>query len=399
MAAFGVGAAGKVRQAVHRQVDLAGAAAVAEALEVAGELRGQVSLPDQLQEGAAGVTTGEYGAGRELAAVGQDHAPGGPLFNDDLGDRGLGADGGAGGDGGAGDGFGDGAGAPAGETPGAEGSVDLAHVVVQKHVGRAGGTHAEHGADDAGDAHGRLEDVGFEPLVEVVCGAGGHQLEEGRAQVRVHVAQALAVGGEVQQVAGMEGVQARGFGIDDGLHKARNAAHELAEARVDLRVPGAEGGDLPARARALHPAAQGATVQAGGEGGFEGQDAEAVTGEFEIAHDPGAQQADHIGTDGVDEARVDLLADAGAAEDMALFEDQDLLAGAGQVGGGGQAVVATADDDGVPGASAGGAAGDLDFARSPGAFLVVPGNGVGGELHGSLGGDWTLAQARLCAGL
>jgi hypothetical protein len=38
---------------------------------------------------------------------------------------------------------------------------------------------------------------------------------------------------------------------------------------------------------------------------------------------------------------------AGAADDVAAFEDQHLPAGAREVSGGGQAVMTAADDDGV----------------------------------------------------
>ena len=52
-----------------------------------------------------------------------------------------------------------------GEAPGAERAVDLAHVVVQQHVGRARRMRAEEGADDAAGGLGALERVEFEPVV------------------------------------------------------------------------------------------------------------------------------------------------------------------------------------------------------------------------------------------
>src|SRR6267143_1139739 len=78
---------------------------------------------------------------------------------------------------GGGDGVADGAGAAAAESPGPEGAVDFAHVMVQENVSGAGGTDAEEGADDAGGGHGGFEDVGLEPLVEKIGGAHGHELD------------------------------------------------------------------------------------------------------------------------------------------------------------------------------------------------------------------------------
>ena len=68
--------------------------------------------------------------------------------------------------------------AAAREAPGAEGAVDLAHVVMQEHVGGARGAHAQEGADDPAGRHGGLQDVGLEPLVEQVHRAHGHELDQ-----------------------------------------------------------------------------------------------------------------------------------------------------------------------------------------------------------------------------
>ena len=76
-----------------------------------------------------------------------------------------------------GDRVGDRARAAAREAPRAEGAVDLAHVVVQQHVGRARRAHAEERADDARGRHRRLQHVGLEPLVEEVDGAHRHELD------------------------------------------------------------------------------------------------------------------------------------------------------------------------------------------------------------------------------
>src|ERR1700731_4411275 len=47
----------------------------------------------------------------------------------------------------------DGAGATAAEAPGAEGSIDFAHIVMQENVSGAGRSDAQEGADDSGSGH------------------------------------------------------------------------------------------------------------------------------------------------------------------------------------------------------------------------------------------------------
>ena len=66
---------------------------------------------------------------------------------------------------------------PLRKTPRAKRPVDLAHVVMEQHVGGAGRPHAQERADDARRGHRRLQDVGLEPLIEEVGRAHRHELE------------------------------------------------------------------------------------------------------------------------------------------------------------------------------------------------------------------------------
>ena len=63
----------------------------------------------------------------------------------------------------------------------------------------------------------------------------------------------------------------------------------------------------------------------------------------------GPEQAHDVAEDREAEAREDLLGDGGAAEDVALLEDEGLHPGAGEVGRADEAVVAATDDDRVVG--------------------------------------------------
>ena len=69
--------------------------------------------------------------------------------------------------------------------------------------------------------------------------------------------------------------------------------------------------------------------------------------QIELADDLGPQQRDDVRADGEAEAGKDLFRDRRAAEDMTALEDEHGSAGPGEIGSGGQTVVATADDDDV----------------------------------------------------
>jgi hypothetical protein len=60
------------------------------------------------------------------------------------------------------------------------------------------------------------------------------------------------------------------------------------------------------------------------------------------------QQAGEIGTGRHPDAGKGLFDGAGAADAQPRFEDENTLAGAREIGSAGEAVVACADDDGVP---------------------------------------------------
>ena len=69
--------------------------------------------------------------------------------------------------------------------------------------------------------------------------------------------------------------------------------------------------------------------------------------QLELADDLRTQEGDDVGEDAEAVARHDLLGDGRTAEDVTAFQDQDRLAGLREVGRGHEAVVASADHDGV----------------------------------------------------
>ena len=84
-----------------------------------------------------------------------------------------------------------------------------------------------------------------------------------------------------------------------------------------------------------------------GDAALVGDHLQAVSAAARGRADLRAQQAADVGAVRVGPAGVQLAADRGAADPGVLLEDADGKPGAGEVAGGGQAVVAGADDDGV----------------------------------------------------
>jgi hypothetical protein len=74
----------------------------------------------------------------------------------------------------------------------------------------------------------------------------------------------------------------------------------------------------------------------------------AARGECELFDDEWMEQSGEIGAWGHPDAGEGLFDGAGAPDALARFEDEDALAGACEIGGAGEAVVACAYDNGVP---------------------------------------------------
>ena len=77
-------------------------------------------------------------------------------------------------------------------------------------------------------------------------------------------------------------------------------------------------------------------------------DRQAVPRQVHVGDDLGVEQADRVAGDRVAEAGMELLGHRRAADDAAPLQHRDLQAGAGEIEGADEAVVAAADDDDVP---------------------------------------------------
>jgi hypothetical protein len=128
------------------------------------------------------------------------------------------------------------AGATAAESPGAEGAIDFAHVVVEQNVGRAGRANAEERADNAGSGHGGFQHVGLKPLVEEVGGTHSHQLHQGVALVGRKFPEALQHEVQLLQILRIQRGRVRRNHGEHGFHEAAHGRHHLREFVVRLSV-------------------------------------------------------------------------------------------------------------------------------------------------------------------
>ena len=222
------------------------------------------------------------------------------------------------------------AGAAAREAPGAERAVDLAHVVVQQHVGRARRPHAEKRPDDPRRRHRRLEHVGLEPLIEEIDRAHRHQLD---LVVAVHVGEGAEALAEERQLHELARIQRHRIGrrhVEDRLDEARHLDHRLAVLVVGLGVEPRVPPDLALRLGVVVHAPQVVAVRHRREGAVERQDFQAVARQIEIADDLRPEQRHHVRADREAEARKHLLGDRRAADDVAALEHEDLAARRGR---------------------------------------------------------------------
>ena len=163
-------------------------------------------------------------------------------FDDQAGDRGIGADAHAARLGGARHGLGDGAHAAHRMTPYAGLAVHLAEAMVQQHVGGAGRVRAGVRADDTVEGEGALHHVALEPEPQVVGGTLGEQVEQQPLVLERQSEQRPAETGAAEQLE------------DAAAGVGRPPQHQLAQQRCrplqrrvigrqPLRIARREGGD------------------------------------------------------------------------------------------------------------------------------------------------------------
>src|SRR5580698_2010015 len=343
----GAGEAGKIREAVESEIYFAGGPAIFVTAHVFQEIAGKFAGFDEFQEREIGVNARRDNVGVNFFAAFENDALRYAIFYKNFRYGHFFADFDAGFEGCTGDGVGNGAGAAAAETPGAEGAVDFAHVMMEQNIGCAGRTDAEECADDSGGGHGGFEDVGLKPLVEEIGRAHGHELDQIVFVFGVEILETLGEEGKFFQVARVEG---RGIGRDHAenrLYEAAHGDHGFAEFFVRFGVEFGVTLEFPARFTVIVLTPEVVAVGHGGQGAVEREDLQPVPREIEIANDFRPQQRNDVGEDREFKSGDDFFGDGCAAQDVAFFQDQNFFAGLGEIRRVHQAVMAAADYDDV----------------------------------------------------
>jgi hypothetical protein len=216
----------------ERDVDLHRAARVVDPSRPIRDVGREVPLADEIEEGAGRVGVRGDAPGEELAAVLEDDALRSSVADEDPGDAGARPDLRARRPRCAGDRLGEDAHPAADVAPHAARAVDLAHHVVEEHVGGAGGGGRGPGADDGVRRERRLERVRLEPAVEHVARRAGEDLHR-RGAVGAEAKEARAHPREPQEIAGPPRERIRRRLEEGRLHGARDAL----ELRLVVRQP------------------------------------------------------------------------------------------------------------------------------------------------------------------
>mmetsp|Transcript_7999 Transcript_7999/g.24761 ORF Transcript_7999/g.24761 Transcript_7999/m.24761 type:complete len:547 (-) Transcript_7999:1378-3018(-) len=379
-----VGQTLKVRQAIHRQVDLEGATLVirrahlpskvcwqwggsrstrstgpTEPTGTAGTVCSSTTVGEtreQLHEGVIGRGAAEHTVGVELSAVGQldtadttrsvgtrgsgrSERRGGSRrsgarrrrsrFVEDAAHSGVESDLGAGRSCTGGHRLGDGAHAALHVAPDSGAARSLAHHVVQQHVGAAVLRGTDHGADDRVGGQRGLQHLALEPTIQQLRGRTGEQLVEGHQLAAVagaHTQQLCALREGAQSLSPAAGQR---IGRRTVQQRLDHLAHLAQEALVLGEGVGVRLGELRDRAvvgllaLAQH---QVASAQRGVQrrrceaGRIARQVLEAVAFQLQVADDLWPQQTGQVAGTRELEARNDLLGDRCTTNQMTSFQ-------------------------------------------------------------------------------
>ena len=159
--------------------------------------------------------------------------------------------------------------------------------------------------------------------------------------------------------------------IAGGAEGVSEPAFDVGEGEPAFEVGWGEAADLGFAAGVVVPELDTrAIVEGDEEAGVGGDPAEATGDEAEFVDDEGVEQAEEVGAGGDLVAGPGLVDGAGAADAVAGFEDEDLLACAGEVGSAGEAVMTCADDDDIPGLAGevGDGCGEAELAEDAGGW-------------------------------
>ena len=223
-------------QPVQGDIELAGGAANLEIPGFVDKFRRQIIPVHDIEEGAPGIEVGYDDSRRQFITVFKsdpadlavpDHDPVHIRIADNVTTKGL-------------DGLGQRSGhrphAPAGKSPGADIAVHIPHVMVQQHVGRAGGVHPQGGTDDTGAAEVGFDHVTFEVFVEVVSDALGPEPQRVGQALLPQLGKRAGKTGQVAQVAQLQRGRVRRAPQQVGADESGLFAHVSGVAFIGIGV-------------------------------------------------------------------------------------------------------------------------------------------------------------------
>src|SRR5258708_3082873 len=286
----------EIGKRVERQIDFAGRAAKFVAADAFEKIGREFAGIEKLFESEVRVDAGRDDVGGEFSTILKSDAASAAVLDQNFDDRSFGANFDASFTGSIGDGVRDGARTAAAESPGTERAVDFAHVVVEENVGGAGRTNAEECTDDTGSGHGGFEDIGFEPLVEKIGGAHGHELHEGVALVGSEFAETLH---EKVQPLEIFGIERGGVGRnhrEQWFNEAAHGRHHLREFVVGFGVETGVAANVADGLGVVVDAPEIVAAGHGRKGAIEGKDFQTGARKIEFANNFGTGNADHVKT-------------------------------------------------------------------------------------------------------
>ena len=244
-----------------------------------------------------------------------------------------------------GDGGGNSASAALWERPLAEGAVDLTEVVMQEDHPRPWRLDAKEGADDSRCRHGGNERLPLKPAREEVVRAPRDQVEQGALGAQWEVAKVFGESRIVEPLVWVA-VRIRGWHIDRWTDESGDVVDRLLEVVVVVRILVRPLANLADRVGMIGASVE-VAIPVRRVGANRWRHLQAVLRKVELANHLRSQQADKVGGNGELVARHRRFGQGCAAKDGAAFKDERLQPRLRKVGGGGESVMAAANDDRV----------------------------------------------------
>ena len=338
---------GEVRQLAQRDIHAERAGPIAIAFDALRGVVVQLLALDQLGVQQLRIEVADNGGRAQFAAIGQNHANGFFVFDDEFGHVGIGVDGDAARLAFLAHGLGDRAHAADRVAPHAGLAVHLAEQVVQQHVGAARRVRAGEIADHRIPAQYGLQRLAFEIVIQQFAGGLGEQVEQVATAAQVEVLQALRDRIRAQPVG--EGDAFADVGrreVDEFLQhrhhavehrgvigQARDIARcELRDLAVGVSAAEAEAAAIrqrqEIRVRPLHYP-------------------QAVLRQAQVGDHLRVEQADRVAGHRIAEAGMEFLGHRRATDEVPALEHAHLQAGGREIGRADQAVVSATDDQDI----------------------------------------------------